>query len=73
MSTVLRILITTCVAALICAAPSAYAQQPPSTDGWVVLGIDDYRALRARAYPTPRAPCRRHSMPRLLGLTTTCA
>ncbi len=56
MATVLRILMTTCVGALVCAAPSAYAQQPLSTDGWVVLGIDDYRALRAKAYPTPPGP-----------------
>ena len=56
MATVLRILMATCVGALVCAAPSAYAQQPLSTEGWVVLGLDDYRALRAKAYPTPPGP-----------------
>lgn len=30
----------------------AHAQDAPRTDGWVVLPIDDYRALRARAFPT---------------------
>jgi hypothetical protein len=30
----------------------ADAQDPARTDGWVVLALDDYRALRARAYPS---------------------
>jgi hypothetical protein len=29
------------------------AQTPPSTDGWVVLPIDEYRLLRERAVPQP--------------------
>jgi hypothetical protein len=35
---------------------SARAQEPARTDGWVVLAIDDYRALRARAFPAPANP-----------------
>src|ERR1044071_3855283 len=37
----------------------AYAQStatPATPDGWVVLGIDEYRALRERASPTPERP-----------------
>lgn len=37
---------------LIAAAP----QEPPRQNGWVVLPIDDYRALRARAYPSTPDP-----------------
>ena len=46
-------------------AGAAWAQEPPRADGWVVLPIDEYRALRARAFPsTPdpapgRSPSRR--------------
>ena len=32
------------------------AQEPPRRDGWVVLGIDEYRALRARAFPATPDP-----------------
>jgi hypothetical protein len=32
------------------------AQDAPRTDGWVVLGIEEYRALRARAFPTTPDP-----------------
>jgi hypothetical protein len=34
----------------------AQAQQPAPTDGWVVLALDEYRALRARAFPTTPDP-----------------
>src|SRR5215212_1205256 len=37
-------------------AHSSWAQAPPSSDGWVVLSLDDYRALRARALPSPPQP-----------------
>ena len=40
---------------LLCATAVA-AQEPPRTDGWVVLSLDEYRALRARAFPTPADP-----------------
>jgi len=36
------------------AAPGS-AQQPPP-DGWVVIPVEDYRALRALAYPPTRPP-----------------
>jgi hypothetical protein len=42
-------------AALTC-VPSVWAQEPARTDGWVVLPVEDYRALRSRAYPTPPDP-----------------
>ena len=32
------------------------AQEPARTDGWVVLGLDEYRALRARAFPSAPDP-----------------
>lgn len=41
--------------ALIAALP-ARAQEPARTDGWVVLGLDEYRTLRARAFPTAPDP-----------------
>jgi len=31
-------------------------QQPASSDGWVVLPVDDYRALRNAAFPSPPEP-----------------
>src|SRR5689334_13392550 len=35
----------------------AHAQQPATPpDGWVVLGVDEYRALRERASPQPPRP-----------------
>src|SRR5829696_7812664 len=37
------------------AAGGSSAQQP-RPDGWVVIPVDDYRALRARAYPPTRPP-----------------
>jgi hypothetical protein len=40
----------------VCAAPVAAAQDAPRADGWVVLGIEEYRALRARAYPSTPEP-----------------
>jgi hypothetical protein len=35
---------------------SVAAQEPTRTDGWVVLSLDEYRALRARAFPAPPDP-----------------
>src|SRR5690348_10100820 len=36
---------------------TAHAQQPATPpDGWVVLGVDEYRALRERASPQPPRP-----------------
>ena len=34
----------------------AHAQAPVNADGWVVLGVDEYRALRERASPAPPRP-----------------
>jgi hypothetical protein len=34
----------------------ARAQEPPRTDGWVVVGLEEYRALRARAFPSVPDP-----------------
>ncbi|HET7218208.1 MAG TPA: hypothetical protein VFJ02_09165, partial [Vicinamibacterales bacterium] len=33
-----------------------HAQDPARTDGWVVLALDEYRALRARAFPATPDP-----------------
>jgi hypothetical protein len=38
------------------AARVASAQEPARTDGWVVLALDDYRALRTRAFPSTPDP-----------------
>jgi hypothetical protein len=37
-------------------ATSALAQQPAEPDGWVVIPVDDYRALRLKAFPPDRPP-----------------
>ena len=37
-------------------AAALAAQEPPRVDGWVVLSIDEYRALRARAFPAAANP-----------------
>ena len=47
------------VASLFLAAPSCFAQQEssrPPGPGWVVIGLDEYKALRAKAYPPEREP-----------------
>jgi hypothetical protein len=41
---------------LLVAGGSASAQDPSRTDGWVVLAADEYRALRARAFPSTPDP-----------------
>jgi hypothetical protein len=38
------------------AAGIVRAQEPARSDGWVVISVDDYRMLRARAYPPDRPP-----------------
>jgi hypothetical protein len=35
----------------VASAPAATAQEPPPPEGWVVIPVDDYRALRTRAFP----------------------
>jgi hypothetical protein len=44
------------VVAMLVMAPAAAAQDAARADGWVVLPIDEYRALRARAYPAVPDP-----------------
>src|SRR5688572_10397600 len=45
-----------CVLALLLATVTARAQEPQRGDGWVVLTLDAYRDLRARAFPGPAIP-----------------
>jgi hypothetical protein len=47
--TVFGIVATVLVALM---ANSARGQEPARTEGWVVLGLDEYRALRSRAFPS---------------------
>ena len=49
-----RLVTTTFVIA--CSVGGAHAQQPPRADGWVVIPVEDYRALRLRAFPPTRPP-----------------
>lgn len=44
------------IAFLIFSAIICAAQTPPGADGWVVLPVDDYRALREAAFPAEREP-----------------
>jgi len=45
------------VTALLASQPTwTAAQDPARSDGWVVLSVDDYRALRAKAFPSPPDP-----------------
>ena len=41
---------------LVALGASAARAQDPQTNGWVVLSLDEYRALRARAFPVPPTP-----------------
>jgi hypothetical protein len=50
-----RTLVAMVTVTLAATLPTA-AQQPPPTDGWVVLTLDEYRTLRARAFPLPPDP-----------------
>ncbi|HEY7501811.1 MAG TPA: hypothetical protein VH740_25045 [Vicinamibacterales bacterium] len=43
-------------ALLLAVAWPARAQEPARTDGWVVLALNEYRELRARAFPTVPDP-----------------
>lgn len=47
------------LALLLLIAPSSFAQQDasrPPGPGWVVIGLDEYKTLRAKAYPPEREP-----------------
>ena len=53
------LLVTTISVCALCIATRATAQTTPlpvSPDGWVVLPVDEYRALRERANPQPPQP-----------------
>ncbi len=42
--------------AAVAAASPLLSQEPTRSDGWVVLPVEDYRALRAKAYPLDPEP-----------------
>jgi len=44
------------LAVLFCGAANSPAQTAPHSPGWVVLPVEEYRTLHARAYPTEREP-----------------
>lgn len=44
------------VVAILLLAPNLPAQTAFHSPGWVVISVDDYRALRARAFPAEREP-----------------
>src|SRR4029077_7759653 len=44
------------VALFFISAASTFAQTAAHSPGWVVLSVDEYRILRARAYPAERDP-----------------
>lgn len=46
----------TALAIVVAFTPAAHAQAPATNDGWVVLPIAEYRALREAAFPTEREP-----------------
>jgi hypothetical protein len=45
-----------CAFVVLSLAPIARAQGPARSEGWVVIPVDDYRALRLRAFPPERRP-----------------
>jgi hypothetical protein len=46
----------TAALAAVVATDAARGQEPARADGWVVLALDEYRALRAKAFPSPPDP-----------------
>ena len=48
--------ISSLLLALVMMARGVAAQEPARADGWVVLPVDEYKALRARAYPPDPDP-----------------
>jgi hypothetical protein len=51
-----RLVLTVMVVSLMVCARSAWSQTSPPPEGWVVLPVDEYRALRERANPAPPVP-----------------
>jgi hypothetical protein len=45
-----------CAAFVLGALAAVRGQEPVRTDGWVVISVDEYRALRLKAYPPDRRP-----------------
>jgi hypothetical protein len=45
-----------CVGWLVVCSTTMAAQTPARSDGWVVLSVPDYQALRTRAFPQDRPP-----------------
>ncbi len=50
------LLCSSLLALLFLAAASSFAQTTTHSPGWVVLPVEEYRTLHARAYPTEREP-----------------
>jgi hypothetical protein len=51
-----RLVMTAMVMSLVVCARDASSQTPSPPEGWVVLPVDEYRALRERANPVPPLP-----------------
>jgi hypothetical protein len=51
-----RAILACAAACVLGAASSGQAQDAARADGWVVIPVDDYRALRLKAFPPERAP-----------------
>ena len=56
MTRALLVTISVCALCIARAAAAQIAPVPVSPDGWVVLPVDEYRALRERANPQPPQP-----------------
>src|ERR1700757_3624718 len=56
----LRRLLPCLVTACICSIVAAHAQEKPADSahaaGWVIIPVDEYRVLRAKAYPVEHDP-----------------
>ena len=42
------------VAAVLCLAAASFAEDAAHSPGWVVIPVNEYQALHAKAYPAPR-------------------
>ena len=49
-----RVVLAAVVVSAFCGATGLIAQTPASAEGWVVLPVDEYRALRERAQSASR-------------------
>jgi len=48
------LLVLSCAILAVCGSTQAFAQETSHSPGWVVISVDEYRSLRARAYPSER-------------------